>query len=92
MAKEKSQFVEMHQAQQAAALNKIPVDAMPSQLAHARSQLHAKISALVREPYDILVVPTEFVAYVHAFRAIEMMSAGRMEVVEPPKEEIDKNE
>ena len=57
----------------------IAVDATREQIAYARQQLHERISALVREPIDILHVPADFVSYVHALRALDMMMAGKNE-------------
>lgn len=52
----------------------VSVHATRAQIDHARDQLRTRISALVREPIDILHVPADFVSYVHALRALDMMS------------------
>lgn len=57
--------------------NLMDVDATQDQLAFAVDQLSTRIAALVREPIDILHVPADFVSYVHALRALQMMRACR---------------
>lgn len=57
--------------------NLMDVDATQDHLKFAVDQLSTRIAALVREPVDILHVPADFVSYVHALRALQMMRACR---------------